>query len=112
MIPTEALSITLDTAHMNLNDLELLQGEEFTVKGFKSFMDRHSNWTAEQVGLLEVNELESVFKQFLEKLKENAVPKANGNGSSNGRRARKTRRRPHGPTVSPTPKDLESNRTP
>ena len=61
---------------MTLDDIELFEPGSFSVKGFKAFMGRHSNWTAKEVGALTVSELKIVSEQIGAKLKESAVPKA------------------------------------
>jgi len=76
-IPDKALELTLDPSNLTLDDLELFEDGGFSVKGFKAFMARYSNWTKTQVGALTVAELRDVAKQLGERLKEAAVPKEN-----------------------------------
>jgi hypothetical protein len=94
MIPDQPLDINLPaTDKWTLNDLELFERGGFTVKGFKAFMGRYSNWTADEVGLMEVGEMQEVFERIADGIQEHAVPKANGASSAPGQLANKPRRR-------------------
>lgn len=77
-VPTEPLRLSLPAAgKMKLDDLELFEDGGFTVKGFKAFIARYSNWTAAQVGQLEIDEMKEVVEQIGATLRESAVPKGN-----------------------------------
>lgn len=69
-----ALVLELDIEQMTLDDLEIF--EQFSVKRFKAFMARYSNWTAAQVGALTLAELRGVSAQIARQIAERAVPKA------------------------------------
>lgn len=85
MIPDKALDLNLPPAEkMTLNDLELFEPGGFSVKGFKAFIARYSNWTAADVGGLEVGELEDAFAKIQEAIQGSAVPKVSASASPSG----------------------------
>ena len=83
MIPDKPLDLALPAAKdLLLDDWELLfERGGFTVRGFKAFMGRHSNWSSIEIGHLTVEEMNSVRLQIITKLNEDAVPKENGGNS-------------------------------
>jgi len=74
-IPAEELKIVVNPDEMTLDDLELFEDGGFKVGLFKTFMARHSNWTAKQVGALTVSELKQVAEQIAGQVKDASVPK-------------------------------------
>lgn len=72
-LPTEPLKI-LDTDEIELDELEALT-EKFKISTFKAFMAKHSNWTAEQVGKLNVKEMRSTMEAVSKAIFDSAIPK-------------------------------------
>ncbi len=74
--PTTPLELTLPpTSDLLLDDMQLFEPGGFTVKAFKAFMTRYSNWTPTIVGGLTQTEARAVIRQVKAKLNENAVSK-------------------------------------
>lgn len=77
MIPDKPLALTLPANDdLLLDDIQLFEPDGFSIKGFKAFMARYSNWTPAQVGQMTRAEMWKVTRQIIEQLNENAVPKA------------------------------------
>lgn len=76
--PLAPLKLSLPPAEkMKLDDLELFEDGGFTIRGFKAFMTRYSNWSAAEVGQLELGQMRGLAEQIRDALNESAVPKAN-----------------------------------
>jgi hypothetical protein len=80
MIPDKPLDLDLPAIkNLELDDFELLfEKGGFSVRGFKAFMGKHSNWSQTDIGRLTVEEMNDVRAQIMAKLNENAAPKASG----------------------------------
>jgi hypothetical protein len=77
MIPDKPLALALPAAEeLTLDDLQLFEADGFTVRGFKAFISRYSNWTAADVGKLSLKEVKEVTLQLKDALNDSAVPKA------------------------------------
>ena len=80
-LPTAPLIVTLDLGKMTLAEGRVFNAAAFPnffywVDAFAKFLAKHSNWTAEEIDLIEYGELEEVSRQFGEKFKELASPLA------------------------------------
>lgn len=64
-----------------LSEAEVFENGGLTVKGFREFMLKYSNWTAKDINGLTVGERRAVVDRIIGKLNEQAAPKANGAGS-------------------------------
>ena len=76
-IPSRPLVLNIDGANLTLDDLEVFEAGGFSVKGFKAFMGRYSNWTPAEIGAVTVAELKDVAAQIAEQLKGAVLPKVN-----------------------------------
>ena len=74
-LPEHALVLDLNADVLTLDDLELFEEGGFSVRAFKAFMLRHSNWSKAEVGAITIAELKDVAAQIGEQLKGAAVPK-------------------------------------
>ena len=82
MIPAKPLELTLPAKEdLLLDDLQLFEPDGFSVRGFKEFIARYSNWKAAEVGKLTAGEMQTVTAQVVEKLQAAAVPKVTSAGS-------------------------------
>jgi hypothetical protein len=64
-----------------LDEIALFETGGFSVKAFKDFLAKYTNWTAAQAGRLTVSEMRTVTAQLSEKVFLAAVPKENGASS-------------------------------
>jgi len=76
--PDTALVLTLDPDEMTLDEFEVFEASGFSVKRFKDFMARYSNWTREQVGKLTRREVQEVAERIAQVFRDGALPKSSG----------------------------------
>jgi hypothetical protein len=76
MQPKTPLELALPAVDdLLLTEAELFEQGGLTVKGFRAFMLKYSNWKAKDVDNLTVGERRSVADRIIAKLNEQALPK-------------------------------------
>lgn len=74
-IPNKPLELKIDAEAMPLDEYELFEPGGFSIKKFKAFMGKYSNWTAAEAGQLTRGELKSVVEKIAALFREDSVPK-------------------------------------
>lgn len=64
-----------------LSEAEIFENGSLTVKGFRDFMLKYSNWTAKDINQLTVGERRKIVDHIISKLNEQAAPKESGASS-------------------------------
>lgn len=79
-VPDRTLEISLDVKQVKLKELRIFSEtglQKALLDGrFSEFLGEHSNWTADEVDNLTIEELEQVAQTIGEKLRANFVPLA------------------------------------
>lgn len=73
-IPEKDLSLKYETTKLTIDEACLFEPGGWSLVIFRQFLRKYSNWTSEEIGNLEIGELESIADQIKEAVLRVSVP--------------------------------------
>lgn len=73
-IPDRPLEVNIEVKDLTLGELRLFSPSGFDFNRLAEFLERHTNWTPDEINAITVAELEGVAKQLGDAVARRAVP--------------------------------------